>query len=265
MTRNVFVLTGAGISAESGLGTFRDTEGVWARFDPMRLATPEGFAADPVLVHDFYNHRRRDSLAAAPNPAHAALARLEAGLAERGGRLFLCTQNIDDLVRHCTPTCITVSDGTYKEKNKWVNWLSSSRKARVNIACQKRMSRSEVAESYVMQDPYDMVKAKLPELQSRRRIRPPFATASNGNATCAKDCRSLWCFSSWWVYNNELEMGRTEHLNRTITCMLRGTVGSPKGRESYGDGAFIVVRGRESRPHGEGRQVADVPDLSRYA
>ncbi|QIJ74887.1 NAD-dependent protein deacylase [Methylobacterium sp. NI91] len=97
MTRNVFVLTGAGISAESGLGTFRDTDGVWARFDPMRLATPEGFAADPVLVHDFYNHRRRDARAAAPNPAHAALARLEAGLAERGGRLFLCTQNIDDL------------------------------------------------------------------------------------------------------------------------------------------------------------------------
>ena len=94
---SLFVLTGAGISAESGLGTFRDTDGVWARFDPMRLATPEGFAADPVLVHDFYNHRRRDARAASPNPAHAALARLEAGLAERGGRLFLCTQNIDDL------------------------------------------------------------------------------------------------------------------------------------------------------------------------
>ncbi|MBB2963699.1 SIR2 family NAD-dependent protein deacylase [Methylobacterium sp. R2-1] len=97
MTRNVFALTGAGISAESGLGTFRDTDGAWARFDPMRLATPEGFAADPVLVHEFYNHRRRDALAAAPNPAHAALARLETELAERGGRLFLCTQNIDDL------------------------------------------------------------------------------------------------------------------------------------------------------------------------
>jgi len=94
---NIFVLTGAGISAESGLGTFRDTDGAWARFDPMRLATPEGFAADPVLVHDFYNHRRRDARAAASNPAHMALARLEAGLAERGGRLFLCTQNIDDL------------------------------------------------------------------------------------------------------------------------------------------------------------------------
>ncbi len=96
---NVFVLTGAGVSAESGLGTFRDKAGtgIWARFDPMALATPEAFARDPVLVHDFYNARRRNLIDAKPNAAHAALARLEAGLAERGGRLFLCTQNIDDL------------------------------------------------------------------------------------------------------------------------------------------------------------------------
>ncbi|MBD8905735.1 SIR2 family NAD-dependent protein deacylase [Methylorubrum zatmanii] len=97
MARTLFVLTGAGISAESGLGTFRDTDGAWARFDPMRLATPEGFAADPVLVHAFYNQRRRDAVRAAPNPAHTALARLETELTSRGGRLFLCTQNIDDL------------------------------------------------------------------------------------------------------------------------------------------------------------------------
>ena len=96
---NIFVLTGAGVSAESGLGTFRDKAGtgIWARFDPMRLATPEAFARDPVQVHAFYNARRRNLLEAEPNPAHFALAKLEAGLAERGGRLFLCTQNIDDL------------------------------------------------------------------------------------------------------------------------------------------------------------------------
>jgi len=96
---NFFVLTGAGVSAESGLGTFRDKAGtgIWARFDPMRLATPEAFARDPVQVHAFYNARRRNLLEAEPNPAHFALAKLEAGLAERGGRLFLCTQNIDDL------------------------------------------------------------------------------------------------------------------------------------------------------------------------
>jgi NAD-dependent deacetylase len=96
---NIFVLTGAGVSAESGLGTFRDKDGtgIWARFDPMKLATPEAFARDPDKVHAFYNMRRRNLLAAEPNEAHRALARLEAELAGRGGSLFLCTQNIDDL------------------------------------------------------------------------------------------------------------------------------------------------------------------------
>jgi NAD-dependent deacetylase len=94
----VFALTGAGISAESGLGTFRDaSDGLWTRFDPKVLATPEAYARDPEKVHAFYNLRRRHVLAAEPNAAHRALARLERGLAERGGRLFLCTQNIDDL------------------------------------------------------------------------------------------------------------------------------------------------------------------------
>ena len=90
---SVFLLTGAGVSAESGLGTFRDKGGIWDEFDPMQLATPEAFARDPARVHAFYNLRRRNLLAAKPNAAHAALARLAAGV--RG--VFLCTQNIDDL------------------------------------------------------------------------------------------------------------------------------------------------------------------------
>lgn len=94
---NIFVLTGAGISAESGLGTFRERGGLWSRFDPARLATPEAFAADPEEVHAFYNLRRQGVRAAAPNAAHRALARLQTELAGRGGRLFLCTQNVDDL------------------------------------------------------------------------------------------------------------------------------------------------------------------------
>lgn len=94
---NVFVLTGAGISAESGLGTFRDKGGLWSRFDPMKLATPEAFAAAPDDVQAFYNARRRNLLEAEPNPAHAAIARLDAGLTARGDHLLLCTQNIDDL------------------------------------------------------------------------------------------------------------------------------------------------------------------------
>ncbi|MFE1601999.1 NAD-dependent deacylase [Methylobacterium sp. ID0610] len=94
---NIFVLTGAGVSAESGLGTFRDPGGLWRRFDPARLASPEAFAADPDEVHAFYNLRRRGVCEAAPNAAHRALARLQAALPAQGGRLFLCTQNVDDL------------------------------------------------------------------------------------------------------------------------------------------------------------------------
>jgi NAD-dependent deacetylase len=94
---NIFILTGAGISAESGLGTFRDKDGAWAKFDPMKLATPQGFAKAPADVHHFYNLRRRDLQTAEPNAAHHALGRLESALTERGGELYLCTQNIDSL------------------------------------------------------------------------------------------------------------------------------------------------------------------------
>ena len=99
MPSNIFVLTGAGTSAESGLGTFRDKTGggIWAKFDPMKLATPEAFARDPKTVLAFYDLRRRDLLNAKPNAAHLALARLEGALADRGGALTLVTQNIDDL------------------------------------------------------------------------------------------------------------------------------------------------------------------------
>ncbi|KPQ10040.1 MAG: NAD-dependent deacetylase [Saliniramus fredricksonii] len=93
----IFVLTGAGISAESGMGTFRDSGGIWERFDPMKLATPEAFAADPETVQAFYNARRANLRRAEPNRAHEALAHLETGLAAASGSLFLCTQNIDDL------------------------------------------------------------------------------------------------------------------------------------------------------------------------
>ena len=93
----LFVLTGAGISAESGMGTFRDKGGIWEQFDPMELATPEAFARDPHAVHAFYNMRRRNLLSAKPNPAHVALARLEAQLTASGGEMTLATQNIDNL------------------------------------------------------------------------------------------------------------------------------------------------------------------------
>lgn len=95
--RNIVVLTGSGISAESGVATFRDAEGVWAKYDYTEVATPEGFAANPALVHEFYNARRKGLRSVEPNAAHVALAELEAGLEKRGGLLTLVTQNVDNL------------------------------------------------------------------------------------------------------------------------------------------------------------------------
>lgn len=95
--RNIVILTGSGISAESGVATFRDKDGIWAKYDYRDVATPQGFAADPALVHAFYNDRRRMLPSVRPNTAHVALAELEAGLNARGGGLTLVTQNVDDL------------------------------------------------------------------------------------------------------------------------------------------------------------------------
>ena len=92
--RHVTVFTGAGVSAESGVPTFRDAHtGLWARFDPAQLATPEAFAADPALVWGWYEWRRMRVLQAAPNPAHQAIA----ALARHVPALSVITQNVDDL------------------------------------------------------------------------------------------------------------------------------------------------------------------------
>ena len=90
----IVILTGAGVSAESGLGTFRDKGGVWTKYDLNEVATPEGFARDPVKVHDFYNARRANAAGALPNAAHEALARLQR---EYRGEVVLVTQNVDAL------------------------------------------------------------------------------------------------------------------------------------------------------------------------
>lgn len=94
----ISVLTGAGISAESGLPTFRDKGvGLWAKFDPMELATPAAFKRQPERVHEFYNLRRRMLQEVEPNAAHFALVRLAEKLAKAGGELTIITQNVDDL------------------------------------------------------------------------------------------------------------------------------------------------------------------------
>jgi NAD-dependent deacetylase len=92
--RNIVILTGAGISAESGIDTFRDAGGLWERHRVEDVATPEGFARDPDLVLGFYDMRREALAGVEPNAAHTALARLDA---EFTGELLIVTQNVDDL------------------------------------------------------------------------------------------------------------------------------------------------------------------------
>ena len=92
--RNIVILTGAGISAESGLRTFRADDGLWEDHRVEDVATPEGFRRDPDLVQRFYDERRGNILAAEPNAAHRALGQLDAGWE---GELLIVTQNIDDL------------------------------------------------------------------------------------------------------------------------------------------------------------------------
>jgi NAD-dependent protein deacetylase/lipoamidase len=89
----VLVLTGAGVSTESGIPTFRGGDGYWRNLDPTRLATPEAFVRDPKLVWDWYRERRRRIRSAQPNAAHEAIAKL----AKHADEFLLVTQNVDDL------------------------------------------------------------------------------------------------------------------------------------------------------------------------
>ncbi len=90
--KNIVVLTGAGISAESGLKTFRDANGLWEGHDVMEVASPQGFEKNPELVLDFYNQRRKQLFSVLPNAAHMALKKLEAYF-----DVQIITQNVDDL------------------------------------------------------------------------------------------------------------------------------------------------------------------------
>ena len=90
--QNIVVLSGAGISAESGISTFRDSNGLWKKYDAMRLASIEGFEEEPEGVLEFYNERRKQLLTVEPNHAHYALAELE-----KEHDVTIITQNVDDL------------------------------------------------------------------------------------------------------------------------------------------------------------------------
>ncbi|WP_282121677.1 SIR2 family NAD-dependent protein deacylase [Algibacter mikhailovii] len=90
--KHIVILTGAGMSAESGIKTFRDADGLWEGHDVMEVATPEGFASNPALVLDFYNQRRKQLFEVEPNQAHFDLAALE-----KDYQVSIITQNVDDL------------------------------------------------------------------------------------------------------------------------------------------------------------------------
>ena len=92
MKKKLVISTGAGMSAESGISTFRDSGGLWEKYPVMEVASADGFARNPKLVHEFYNARRRDLLKAEPNAGHRGLVKLEAQF-----DTYIITQNVDDL------------------------------------------------------------------------------------------------------------------------------------------------------------------------
>ncbi|TCC90490.1 NAD-dependent deacylase [Pedobacter frigiditerrae] len=115
MKQRLVVLTGAGISAESGIKTFRDTDGLWEGYNVMDVATPEAWDRNPALVQEFYNERRKQVLSAKPNEAHLMLAELEEHF-----DVQIITQNIDDLHERAGSTNITHLHGiiTFSQSDK---------------------------------------------------------------------------------------------------------------------------------------------------
>jgi NAD-dependent deacetylase len=135
--RNIVILTGAGISAESGIRTFRAADGLWEDHRVEDVATPEAFVRDPALVHRFYDARRVQAAAAAPNAAHEALARLDA---EWTGNLLIITQNVDDLHERAGAGRLlhmhgALNSGLCQECNERFAWEGQMGRSAVCTAC----------------------------------------------------------------------------------------------------------------------------------
>ena len=127
--KNIIILTGAGISAESGLKTFRDSDGLWEGYNVYDVATPRGFAKDPQLVLDFYNMRRKDVAAARPNAAHLGLAELENDF-----NVTIITQNIDDLHERAGSTNVLHLHGEiFKMRSVKNEYLVSDIRGDINL------------------------------------------------------------------------------------------------------------------------------------
>ena len=144
--RNIVVLTGAGISAESGIDTFRAADGLWEKHRIEDVATPEGFRRDPALVHRFYDARRAAVQGARPNAAHHALARLDA---EWAGELLIVTQNVDDLheragavrLLHMHGELLSALCAACGERHRWTGPLGEGP---VCVACGEAALRPDV-------------------------------------------------------------------------------------------------------------------------
>src|SRR5690348_16078741 len=136
--KNIVILTGAGISAESGLATFRDNNGLWCNHRIEDVATPEAFRRNPKLVHEFYNMRRAQLKEAHPNAAHLALAQLAAAWQ---GRMLLVTQNVDDLHEKASAECTVLS----AEKNS-SSKLSTQHSVLVHMHGELKKARCEASE-----------------------------------------------------------------------------------------------------------------------
>lgn len=127
--RSVAVLTGAGVSAESGISTFRDPQdGLWAEYDPMELAHIDAFHRNPELVTRWYHWRFDKCRHCRPNPGHVALARLQREIEARGGRFTLLTQNIDGLHQQAGSTNVVELHGTI------LRWRCTKTGQEVNMA-----------------------------------------------------------------------------------------------------------------------------------
>nr|WP_294942029.1 NAD-dependent deacylase [uncultured Mucilaginibacter sp.] len=114
--KKIVILTGAGISAESGLKTFRDSDGLWEGYNIEDVATPEAWKRNPEMVQQFYNERRKSVLEASPNAAHFALARLEEKY-----RVTIITQNIDDLHERAGSTNVVHLHGVITHSQSSIN------------------------------------------------------------------------------------------------------------------------------------------------
>ncbi|KAM8901887.1 NAD-dependent protein deacylase sirtuin-5, mitochondrial isoform 1-T1 [Lycaon pictus] len=115
--KHIVIISGAGVSAESGVPTFRGAGGYWRKWQAQDLATPQAFARNPSLVWEFYHYRREVMLSKEPNPGHLAIAECEAQLREQGRRVMVITQNIDELHRRAgTKNLLEIHGSLFKTR-----------------------------------------------------------------------------------------------------------------------------------------------------